>query len=518
MAPKGSRTHLLAKTHKPADDASDAEVSRVPHLTILHHPVLSRIGEETSLAGKKRIAVSRTEPDFHRVDGTEPWPLGDPFVSRSPIHLAPAEHRLTITPGEAAVSVNGEVLRSPKTFDERAVENGLIIELGGRVILNYHLRRPRGALTGELGLIGASEALEELRRNILRVADLQVPVLLLGETGTGKELIAAAIHRASPRNRGPFEAVNLGAFAPNMAAAELFGHAKGAFTGAIADNPGYFVRASEGTLFLDEIGEAPNDVQVSLLRALETSTVQGVGQQGAQKVDARIISATDADLNLACAEGRFRAALLHRLRGFEIRVPALDERRDDLGRLMVHFFHQTAAELGEQKKLTVEEPLAKPYLSAATALPFFLYGWPGNVRELRNAVRQLLIANRGAQELKLDRTLAQSLSAGELDRPADPRREVEQKRRRPSDVGEQELIDALTRHRWRIAPAAKALGISASALHMSIDRSARIRRATDLRDDEIRAAQEEVGDSLELLAEKLQVSARGLRLRLKAKR
>ncbi|HRI66149.1 MAG TPA: sigma-54 factor interaction domain-containing protein, partial [Polyangium sp.] len=165
--------------------------------------------------------------------------------------------------------------------------------------------------------------LKRVLSDIHNVADLELPVLLRGETGSGKELVAHAIHKASPRRDKPFVAVNLGAIVPSLAVAELFGAEKGAFTGSIKRQVGYFEQAHGGTLFLDEIGEAPVELQVALLRALETGEIQTVGAMQGRKVDVRVIAATDADLEDKVDMGAFRAPLLNRLAAFELWIAPL---------------------------------------------------------------------------------------------------------------------------------------------------------------------------------------------------
>jgi two-component system nitrogen regulation response regulator GlnG len=166
---------------------------------------------------------------------------------------------------------------------------------------------------------------------------VNAPVLLRGESGTGKELVAHAIHEASPRRTGPYVAVNMAAIPPSLAAAELFGATRGAFTGADHDRPGYFSRAHRGTLFLDEIGETAPEVQALLLRVLEAGEVQAVGGLEPRRVDVRVLAATDADLQGMTAMDRFRAPLLHRLMAGYLQVPALRARREDFGRLLYAF-------------------------------------------------------------------------------------------------------------------------------------------------------------------------------------
>ncbi len=512
-----TRRELLTQTREDGSTATEAAVVNVPWLTILHHPVCSRAGEEAMLGALEdghTVALSRTEPDFAR-GGHEPWPLADPFITRQPIHLSRVAEGVEISiPASTGleVRVEGEPVVGKRVVPNDRLDVGVVLALGGRVVLLLHRRPPHGTRVGGFGLVGESAAIEDVREQVARVADLDVPVLVRGETGTGKELVARAIHEASDRRDGPFRAVNMAALGPQLAAAELFGYVKGAFTGATSDQPGYIASANGGTFFLDEIGDASMEVQAMLLRTLETSTVQSVGDPRERRVDVRFIAATDADLTEAVDERRFRAPLLHRLRGYEIRVPPLRERRDDVGMLVMHFLREILTELGEVDRLEALEAEKSPWFPAEVALPFHAFEWPGNVRELRNAVRQLAISSRGASRLTLDRDLRRL-----FDSPPPPAPERQKQRSvRPSDIGEDELIAALAANRWRVRATAKTLGLSPSSVAMMIDRSDRIRKASDISKDEILAARRIVGDELDPLAAHLEVSARGLKARLKA--
>ncbi|WNZ66047.1 sigma-54 factor interaction domain-containing protein [Myxococcus sp. MxC21-1] len=212
----------------------------------------------------------------------------------------------------------------------------------------------------DLGIVGHGEGIHRVREDIIRVADLAVPVLIRGETGTGKELVARAIHASGPRRAGPFVSVNLGALAKELVAAELFGAQRGAYTGASRDREGYFRAAEGGTLFLDEVGEAPPEVQAALLRVLETGEIYPVGGHTPVPVDVRLVSATDAHLEARIQERTFKAPLLHRLAGFEILVPPLRERREDVGLLFLHFARQELEAMGEGGQLTSADPRAEP--------------------------------------------------------------------------------------------------------------------------------------------------------------
>jgi two-component system NtrC family response regulator/two-component system response regulator AtoC len=226
------------------------------------------------------------------------------------------------------------------------------------------------------GLVTDDPALKELLRTLQRVAPSDLPVLVEGETGTGKELVAHAVHQKSPRAAGPFVAVNCGAVPENLVESELFGHEKGAFTGAAARKPGVFELADRGTLFLDEVGEIPAPAQVKLLRALETKELLRVGATRTIRVDIRIVSATNRDLRADVAASRFREDLYYRLSGMTLRLPPLRERRGDVALLAAHFLRQFAP----RKRLS---PAALERLQA--------YPWPGNVRELQMVIQRAAI-------------------------------------------------------------------------------------------------------------------------------
>ena len=222
-----------------------------------------------------------------------------------------------------------------------------------------------------------------------RIAAYEVPVLILGETGTGKELFAEAIHAASSRAGQPFVAVNCGAIAPELANSELFGHKKGAFTGATADRKGHFLEASGGTLFLDEVGDLPLDTQVRLLRALQSHEITPMGQSKPIKINTRILAATHRDLAADVAAGRFREDLFHRLAVGILRLPPLRERTGDLELLTLHFLASINADSAgrpEAQNKTIT-PAALKVLQAHT--------WPGNVRELYHTLLRAVIWSAG---------------------------------------------------------------------------------------------------------------------------
>jgi DNA-binding NtrC family response regulator len=246
---------------------------------------------------------------------------------------------------------------------------------------NRALRRELGRHYNFAEIIGTSEKLQEVFRVVQKVADTSASVLISGESGTGKELIARAIHFNSRRAAKPFLAVNCGALPESLLESELFGHTKGAFTGALADKKGLFRSAEGGTIFLDEIGEMPLALQVKLLRALQEHEVTPLGASLPVKFDARIIAATNKNLETETAENRFREDLFYRLNVIEINLPPLRERREDIAPLAKHFAAKTArAQNAPEKQLTAEA------LNALAA-----YKWQGNIRELENAVERAFI-------------------------------------------------------------------------------------------------------------------------------
>jgi two-component system nitrogen regulation response regulator GlnG len=232
-------------------------------------------------------------------------------------------------------------------------------------------------------LVGSSPPMQEVFKQISLVAPTDLPVLITGETGTGKDLAARAIHAHSPRRHRPFVATSLGALSPSVIESELFGHVRGAFTGATSDRPGLFTLADGGTLFLDEIGEAPTDLQVKLLRALENREVTPVGAAAPRKLDVRVIAATNRDLVAAIAAGTFREDLYHRLHVFPIHMPPLAARGDDIDTLAAHVLARQAA--------------GRPTPTMSEAFRVALHGrsWPGNVRELKHAIEYAAVVARG---------------------------------------------------------------------------------------------------------------------------
>jgi two-component system response regulator AtoC len=261
------------------------------------------------------------------------------------------------------------------------------------------LRRENRALKDEIrkehrfeDILAKSPRMQEIFRTITKIAEYKTTVLVTGESGVGKELVARAIHRRSTRRGGPFVAVNCGAIPENLLESELFGHKKGAFTDAVHDRRGLFEEATEGTLFLDEIGELPLGLQVKLLRVLEDEKIRRVGDTRDLQVDVRIITATHRDLHAETKAGRFREDLFYRLNVLPIHCPPLRERRDDIPLLIDHFVAKNNTRLGTSIR----------GLDTETRRLLYEYSWPGNVRELENTIERAMVLSEGEQIIAAD--------------------------------------------------------------------------------------------------------------------
>jgi two-component system, NtrC family, nitrogen regulation response regulator GlnG len=525
------RAALDAPTAARPTPRGEALAELVPALTIAAHPDPQRVGDRLlldGLASGHAVEIARAGPEFRAVGRAYGAPLGDPFVSRQPIaFVRTRDRRIRI------VAERGP----PFSVDDRehtAIEVGPLvpgvgvpIAVADRIVLVLHLVDPTLQPGDDLlNMVGASSSLARLRRSIIQIADLPVSVLLRGETGTGKELVAEAIHTRGPRQAGPFVSVNLAAIPRDLAAAELFGVTRGSFTGATRDRDGYFRAARGGTLFLDELGEASLELQTTLLRVLETGELFPVGSDSPVTTDVRVLAATDADLEGQIRDGRFKAPLLHRLAGHELHLPPLRERSEDLGPLFFHFARQELAAIGEAARLAPAEPLAEPWLPPAIMLRLLRYRWPGNVRELRNVTRQLVIGSRGQPRLTIEPRLAHKLEADAIRAPwvgadgtprdnARPPAPPAAPRRRAADLTEAEVIAALRASAWEFKGAADHLGIPRPSIYDVIKRCPNVRTAGDLSAEEIERSHRDCDGDLDRMAAQLEVSRRALGRRVK---
>jgi two-component system NtrC family response regulator len=294
-------------------------------------------------------------------------------------------------------------------------------------------------------IIGDSGAMQRIFDTIRRVARTDVTVLISGESGTGKELVARAIHANSPRRKRPFVAINCGAIPENLVESELFGHEKGAFTGAHTQRKGRLELADGGTVFLDEVAELSAPIQVKLLRVLQDRLLERVGGRELIPLDVRILAATNRDIKRATQEGKFREDLYYRLAVVNIGIPPLRERLEDMRALAIRFLERFSAEYRVRVRRFSADALAALHA----------YQWPGNVRELENRIKRAVIMAEGrmitAEDLELTKDLAQQ-----------PTQSIKAARH---EVERRVMITALQRYRGNISRAAKAVQISRPAFH-----------------------------------------------------
>jgi formate hydrogenlyase transcriptional activator len=327
------------------------------------------------------------------------------FTRKAPVDFTDAElATLTAVARALAVAVSNAL-----AYDEiRGVRDRVEAE-------NLELRAQLGQAPWFEEIVGDSAAMRRVLERVEQVATTDATVLITGETGTGKELVARALHRRSGRASGPLVKVNCAAIPETLLASELFGHERGAFTGAVERRRGRFEQADGGTIFLDEIGDLPLETQVTLLRVLQEREFERLGGAHTVRVDVRVVAATHRDLAAEVAAGRFRSDLYYRLNVFPVRVPALRDRPEDIPPLVAHFVQKYSARFGRSVSRVHERTLGA----------LMTWSWPGNVRELENAIERAMIVARG-DTLKIERDFmpsaetASSLSAqvGEVERTA----------------------------------------------------------------------------------------------------
>lgn len=311
-------------------------------------------------------------------------------------------------------------------------------------------------LDSESVFVAASEAMRKVRAQVNLLADVDVPVLLLGESGTGKGVVASLIHRLSSRSQRPFLKVNCAALPADLLESELFGYEAGAFTGAAKSKPGKFEQCDKGTILLDEIGELPTSLQAKLLHVLQDKEFSRLGSRSVVRVDVRIIAATNVDIPQALASKKLREDLYYRLNAFTIQLPPLREQREAIPVLIRHFMFRSASEFGRDP-----QPLSSALLEAASR-----YNWPGNVRELENLAKRYLIIRDEAQILKeLGSDKPTSTAGGSSSSPTRESRDLKSLVRGLKSEAEMEAISrTLEQTRWNRKEAARLLNISYKAL------------------------------------------------------
>ncbi|MBI4818548.1 MAG: sigma 54-interacting transcriptional regulator [Deltaproteobacteria bacterium] len=395
--------------------------------------------------------------------------IDDPLLSRVHAAIRYGSDGLSI---EDLGSANGTKLRGDKLEPHRrtALGRGDLIE-AGRSSMMVHGNEPdteplpaplarRGdtspsALPSSAQLVVENEAMRELHELIRRIAPSEISVLILGETGVGKEVLAHQVHTRSKRNSGPFLALNCGAFSEELLESELFGHERGAFTGAHKTKLGLLETAAGGTIFLDEIGEMPISLQVKLLRVLEERKIRRVGGLEAIPIDVRFIAATNRDLSAAVELSKFREDLYYRLNGITLRVPPLRERRDEIPRLAQSFADHAAN----------RECLPAVRLSASAIQQLGQYAWPGNIRELKNVVEHAVVLAGGGEitvdhipREKLPQRTPTAIAGRASDEPADSLKDELEAVERDRIL---KALDACAGNQTR---AAQLLGLSRQAL------------------------------------------------------
>ncbi|MDA0712052.1 MAG: sigma-54 dependent transcriptional regulator [bacterium] len=307
-------------------------------------------------------------------------------------------------------------------------------------------------------MVGSDPSMQQVYERVKKVAPIDSAVLVLGESGTGKELVARAIHQASPRKNAPFIKVNCGALPKDLVEGELFGHEKGAFTGAVKEKRGRFELADGGTLFLDEVGDLPLEAQVKILRVLQEKTFERVGGEKTIQVDVRIVAATNRSLKDMVTEGAFREDLYYRLYVIPVVLPPLRERKVDIPGLVEHFLHKKSSELGISGKSIADAALQV----------LIQYQWPGNVRELENLIERVLVLSDGDEisvsDLPFDvPERAQSYSAGHAE-------DAMLLNPRLDELERDMIVEALAQAKGVKTRAAEILGIKTSALYYKLDK------------------------------------------------
>jgi transcriptional regulator with AAA-type ATPase domain len=416
-------------------------------LSILSHPDPAMIGAQfLAGSGAASIELARYQPLF-RHPGKDGLPLGHRAISRAPLQLHPTGaggFAIGLPDSRMKVELNGAAVLDGAELGRDEMAAGAILGLGGVVVLCLHWMRCLPRSNPVDGLIGIGEAAIRTRDQILQVSPTGLTVLLLGETGSGKDVAARAIHARSPQAGKPMVTVNLAALSESLATAELFGAARGAYTGAHAARPGLFAQAQNSTLFLDEIGSAPASVQPMLLRVLETGEYRPLGASVDQHANARVIAATDQDLY----GGVFSQALLRRLESHVIHIAPLRQRREDLGVLIQHLL----AYLGDR--------IALP---AALIGQLACYDWPGNVRQLKHLLTRCVLSLEAGETIDFDALVGRRDTT--MPTVAGP---VRERRARLGDLTDATVQAALQAHKGNIQATARALGISRPSMYKLI--------------------------------------------------
>jgi DNA-binding NtrC family response regulator len=420
--------------------------------------IVEGLGHETSLAHSAAdvlLAVAEDTPDLVLLDLRFP-DCADLTTLEGVLSKSPSTDVIMVTAETDDLGIVREATRLgafdyvPKPIRENDIRIRVTRVSEKRSLVRSHARAMAELAEGkQIGdIVGASPAIQALVNQLQDVAVYDTPVVITGETGTGKELLARALHYDGPRRKAPFVSINCAALPRELTESELFGHEKGAFTGAQASRKGAFEEAGAGTIFLDEIGDMNLQAQAALLHVLERGEYRSIGGRK-KKTRARVVMATNQDLEILVSDGRFRKDLYYRVNRVRLRVPPLKERKEDIPALAGHFLSLIEAKVGKGVR-----EIAGSALEALQQ-----YHWPGNVRELRNEVERAHIRTRDSRMIRLGdlspETLAARLASGDQNENVDPK----------SLEDLQKLIDALRATGGNVTRAAKMLDVHRNTVH-----------------------------------------------------
>ena len=490
-------------------------------LTVIWHPEMARIGEQFIATDRTGvIELNRFMPTFQHA-GKAGLPLGFGGISREPLHiLRKADDSITIEPpaSKMIVELQGQEIHQPHILTKQQLSNGVILGLGRSILLCLHWMYCLPKNNPIEGIIGVSSAAIKMRDQIRQIAATDLPVLLLGETGTGKEIAARALHQHSARKNKKLVSVNMAALNESLAAADLFGAQKGAYTGAQAMRQGLFLEAADSTLFLDEIGNTPATIQPMLLRVLETGDYRPLGATQDKVATARLITATDQDLYNA----NFNQALLRRLENAVIHLPPLRDRREDIGLLILHLLSTINS--------TQQSPL--PALPTALVSSIANYDWPGNIRQLKHVLQRIMLSLQAGNVADFAALVApvftetkDALQSAQITQSTLGYKHNKKAsiainapkfhRKKLQEITEQDVLQAMQNNRWTIQGAALELGISRPSMYKLIDEHSQIRRAEKIAPEEIRQTLASNAGDIDASAAVLKTPSEALRRVLK---
>jgi two-component system nitrogen regulation response regulator GlnG len=511
----------MDETLDPRSGGAGADVNTVPvamaAIHVLFHADLRRV-EDVYLLGPASadsgtVVVGRDQPLFVAAARGKHSGLCDPCISRQQFSV-----RYLSSPPRFEVVVSPEARRGLRFFTDGGapleaagtIPPNSLIAIGDRLLLWLGVL-PFAPVDTSLGMVGTSAEIRHIRSEIEALAGEASTVLIRGETGTGKELVARALHEGGSRAKEPFVAVNCAALPEALIESELFGHVQGAFSGAARAREGLFRSARKGTLFLDEIGELSLSAQAKLLRTLQERTVRPLGDAREYEASARVVAATHRPLEADVASGRFRADLLARIERPRIELVPLRERRVDIPILFVHFLARAATDSGTFAEIFREASIESPVLPMALMLSLLAHPWSRNIRELEKYATTAELSFR-----RTGRFAALKTSVSEP-APPEPLPEVAvptSPRGPRANPNEAEILLLLDEHDFVQRRVADALGVSRTTLDKWM-REYGIRRPSDIGVEEIEAAREAHGRDLRRVAAALKISLRGLKLRLR---